>query len=282
MASSYKSLQVHSIRLYDGTYKIENIPYRIGNDRTTIRFETENYYDTWDDFHLIPTARPILSLPTPNTKFVSIPGRKDPIDLTEYLTGHSTFGNRTGSWSFFTDVDYVEQRLGGWVAFDKRLRSLFHGYVGKIVLLDDPSYFYTGELTMGQWQTGDDRSTVTISYDLYPYKKDLSSTMELWKFDEFDFRDGVIMYLKDMEVNGSRDVKVYGSRERISPHISGSSGLVIYKYENKSWVNYGNVPTKSIASNDSIVPRLVIDYGENLLRFTGTGSVTIDYRRGLL
>lgn len=282
MASSYKSLQVHSIRLYDGTYKIENIPYRIGNDRTTIRFETENYYDTWDDFHLIPTARPILSLPAPNTKFVSIPGRKDPIDLTEYLTGHSTFGNRTGSWSFFTDVDYVEQRLGGWVAFDKRLRSLFHGHVGKIVLLDDPSYFYTGELTMGQWQTGDDRSTVTISYDLYPYKKDLSSTMELWKFDEFDFRDGVIMYLKDMEVNGSRDVKVYGSRERISPHISGSSGLVVYKYENKSWVNYGNVPTKSIASNDSIVPRLVIDYGENLLRFTGTGSVTIDYRRGLL
>ena len=282
MASSYKSLQVHSIRLYDGTYKIENIPYRIGNDRTTIRFETENYYDTWDDFHLIPTARPILSLPTPNTKFVSIPGRKDPIDLTEYLTGHSTFGNRTGSWSFFTDVDYVEQRLGGWIAFDKRLRSLFHGHVGKIVLLDDPSYFYTGELTMGQWQTGEDRSTVTISYDLYPYKKDLSSTMELWKFDEFDFRDGVIMYLKDMEVNGSRDVKVYGSRERISPHISGSSGLVIYKYENKSWVNYGNVPTKSIASNDSIVPRLVIDYGENLLRFTGTGSVTIDYRRGLL
>lgn len=282
MASSYKSLQVHSIRLYDGTYKIENIPYRIGNDRTTIRFETENYYDTWDDFHLIPTARPILSLPTPNTKFVSIPGRKDPIDLTEYLTGHSTFGNRTGSWSFFTDVDYVEQRLGGWIAFDKRLRSLFHGHVGKIVLLDNPSYFYTGELTMGQWQTGDDRSTVTISYDLYPYKKDLSSTMELWKFDEFDFRDGVIMYLKDMEVNGSRDVKVYGSRERISPHISGSSGLVIYKYENKSWVNYGNVPTKSIASNDSIIPRLVIDYGENLLRFTGTGSVTIDYRRGLL
>lgn len=282
MASSYKSLQVHSIRLYDGTYKIENIPYRIGNDRTTIRFETENYYDTWDDFHLIPTARPILSLPTPNTKFVSIPGRKDPIDLTEYLTGHSTFGNRTGSWSFFTDVDYVEQRLGGWIAFDKRLRSLFHGHVGKIVLLDDPSYFYTGELTIGQWQTGEDRSTVTISYDLYPYKKDLSSTMELWKFDEFDFRDGVIMYLKDMEVNGSRDVKVYGSRERISPHISGSSGLVIYKYENKSWVNYGNVPTKSIASNDSIVPRLVIDYGENLLRFTGTGSVTIDYRRGLL
>lgn len=282
MASSYKSLQVHSIRLYDGTYKIENIPYRIGNDSTTIRFETENYYDTWDDFHLIPTARPILSLPTPNTKFVSIPGRKDPIDLTEYLTGHSTFGNRTGSWSFFTDVDYVEQRLGGWVAFDKRLRSLFHGHVGKIVLLDDPSYFYTGELTMGQWQTGEDRSTVTISYDLYPYKKDLSSTMELWKFDEFDFRDGVIMYLKDMEVNGSRDVKVYGSRERISPHISGSSGLVIYKYENESWVNYGNVPTKSIASNDSIIPRLVIDYGENLLRFTGTGSVTIDYRRGLL
>jgi len=282
LASSDKSVQVHSIRVYDGTYKTRNIPYRIGDTNETIRTEIENYYDTWDDFHLIPTARPILTLPSPNTKFVSIPGKKDPIDLTEYLTGHATFGNRTGSWSFYTDVDYVNDKLGGWVAFDKQLHSLFHGHVGKVILSDDPAYFYVGELSVGEWRPGDQRSVVTIAYDLYPYKKDLLSTMELWTFDEFDFRDGVIMYLKDLEVNGTRDVKVFGSRERISPHISGSSGLVVYKYENKSWINYGNVPTGNIASSSSIIPRLVIDDGENTLRFTGTGTVTIDYRRGLL
>lgn len=282
MAEDWKSLQVHSIRLYDGTYGYRNVPYRIGNNTVTIRDEVENYYDTWEDFHLIPASRPTINVPNANTKFITIPGNSSPIDLSEYLTGHPTFANRTGSWSFFTDVDYVDSMFGGWINFNKILRSLFHGHVSKIVLMDDPSYFYTGELTMGQWQTGESYSTITISYDLYPYKKSMSSSMELWKFDDFDFRDGVIMYLKDMEVNGTRNVRVYGSRERISPHISGSSGLVVYKFENNSWVNYGNVPTASIASIESIVPRLTIDYGENLLQFRGTGSVTIDYRRGLL
>lgn len=282
MPDDWTSLKVHSIRLYDGSYEYQNIPYRIGKTSTTIRAEIERYYDTWEDFHLIPASRPTVALPSANTKLVNIPGNRFPIDLTEYLTGHPTYANRTGSWSFYTDVDYVNERLGGWIAFDKRLRSLFHGHVSKIILRDDPSYFYAGELTMGQWQTGNNFSSVSISYDLYPFKKDILSSMELWKFDEFDFTDGVIMYLADMEVDGSRDVKVFGSRERISPHISGSSGLVIYKYENGSWVNYGNVPTTNISSNESVVPRLVIDYGENNLRIVGTGSVTIDYRRGLL
>ena len=282
MTDDQISQQVHSIRLYDGTYSYKNVPYRIGDNTVTIRDEVEHYYDTWTDFHLIPTERPTIPPPNANTKLVTIPGRKDPIDFSEYLTGHPTFANRTGSWSFYTNVDYMNDRLGGWVAFDKQLRNLFNGHVGKIVLRDDPSYFYYGELAMGQWQSGDSYSSVTISYDLYPYKKSMVSSMDLWKFDEFDFKDGVIMYLKDMEVNGTRDVKIYGSRERISPHISGSSGLVVYKRENNSWVNYGNVPTANISSIGSIVPRLVIDYGENTLRFTGTGSVTVDYRRGLL
>lgn len=272
----------HSIRFYTGRYSVQNIPYRIGNQITTIRDETEIFYDTWKDFHLVPAERPVVSDPSAKSKLITIPGKADPIDMTTYLTGHPTFDNRTGSWNFITDVDYVDQHLGGWVAFDKRLRSLFHGHVGKIALADEPSYFYAGELTMGQWTTGDSYSRVTISYDLYPYKKSMSSSMDLWKFDEFDFHDGVIMYLKDMEVNGSRIVYVYGSTERISPHISGSSGLIVDKLENNSWISYGNVPTVSIASADSIIPRLIIDNGENRLRFRGTGSVTIDYRRGLL
>lgn len=282
MTDDQFSKQVHSIRIYDGTYTVKNVPYRIGDTTTTIRDEVEKYYDTWTDFHLIPTERPTIPPPNANTKFVTIPGRKDPIDFSEYLTGHPTFANRTGNWSFYTNVDYVNDRLGGWIAFDKRIRGLFNGHVSKIVLRDDPAYFYYGELTMGEWKTGEAYSSITISYDLYPYKKSLTSSMELWKFDEFDFNDGIITCLKDLEVQGSRNVKVYGSRERISPHISGSSGLVVYKYENNSWVNYGNVPTVNIASNEAVVPRLIIDYGENTLRFTGTGSVTIDYRRGLL
>lgn len=255
------SLQYHSLRIYD---------------------RSNHYYDTWNDFHLIPSERPFVALPKANTKLVTIPGRVKPIDLTTYLTGHPTYSNRQGSWTFLTDPDYVERKLGGWIAFDKRLRNLFNGHIAKIILRDDPSYFYAGELTMGQWKTDMNRSSVGISYNLYPYKKSIMSSMDIWTFDDFDFRDGIIQYLKDMVINGSRIVTVYGSPERISPHISGTSNILVDKYENDAWVSYGFVPTGSITSSSTIIPRLVIDDGINKLRFRGSGSVTIDYRRGLL
>lgn len=281
MVDDELSLQYHSIRLYDGTYTYQNIPYRIGDNRTTVRDEVEHYYDTWKDFHLIPSTRPVVPVPQSKTKFVSIPGRSIPYDLSNYLTGHPTFGNRTGSWSFYTDTDFVDQN-GGWVEFSRRLFNLFHGRVYKVVLLDDPSYFYYGELTMSPWSTGDSISTVSISFNFYPYKKALLSSMDMWKWDDFDFQDGVVTYLRDLEVSGSRIVDVYGSYERISPHISGSSGLLIDKYENLDWVSYGEVPVKAISSIDSIIPGLIIDEGRNQIRLRGNGTATIDYRRGLL
>ena len=261
MTADEQSLAYHSIRLY---------------------VTADRYYDTWMDFHLIPSERPTVTIPSANTKLINIPGKKDPLDFTTYLTGHETYANRTGSWSFYTDNDYVENNLGGWVAFDKRLRSIFNGRVSKIILRDSPAYFYAGELSVGQWNTGQSFSTVTISYNLYPFKKSVLSSMDRWTFDDFDFRDGIIMYLKDMEVNGSRVVKVYGSRERISPHISGTSAMKIEKWNGSEWIYYGRIATTDISGQDIIIPRLVIDEGENMLRFTGNGYVTIDYRRGLL
>lgn len=281
MAKYDWSLIYHSLRIYNGKYTSKNIPYRIGNTTTIIEDNEERFYDTWDDFHLIPAERPVIAIPKARVKMVSIPGRSTPIDLTEYATGHTTYGNRSGSISFFTDVDFVNKK-GGWLAFDNQLRDLFHGHVNKISLRDDPSYFYAGELAVGQWQTGASYSSISISYNLYPYKKDMISSMDLWKWDDFDFVDGIIQYTNELEIDGTKIIKLYGSQERISPHISGSVGLTIQKKENSKWVNYGNVPTAAITSVKSIIPRFIIEEGENEIRLNGNGTVTIDYRRGLL
>jgi hypothetical protein len=213
---------------------------------------------------------------------VTIPGRKNPIDMTTYLTGHPTYGNRTGSWSFLTDNDWVKKYTGGWIALDKKLQNLFHGHIAKVVLRDDPLYFYAGELTLSQWATGSSQSSITISYNFYPYKKSHISSMDLWEWDDFDFEDDVIQYLKDLEVNGTRIVDVYGSPERISPHIQASSQILVDKYIGSSWVTYGYAPTESIIDNGSIIPRLIVNDGLNRFRFRGNGTISIDYRRGLL
>lgn len=276
------SKQYHSLKIFTGTYgTAKAVSYRIGNTSKTIQVAEEKYYDTWIDFHMIPSDRPTVALPAGNTKLITIPGRSTPLDFSNYLTGHPTFGNRSGSWTFLMDNDFVNQK-GGWMTFEKDLRNKLHGRIRKVVLRDDPSYFYVGELTLGAWTPGDTRSSITISYNFYPYKKALLSTMDMWAFDDFDFQDGFIQYLENMEVDSIRYVDVLGAKERISPHIAGSGDLSIAKYENGRWVSYGSVYTGSIEKADAIRPRLVIDEGTNRLRFIGNGTVTIDYRRGLL
>jgi len=276
------SKQYHSVCFYYGVYDTKDVSYRIGNNTQTVSDETERYYDTWKHFHMIPTERPIMALPNLNSKLITIPGRASPLNFTNYLTGHPNYANRTGSWSFYCDNDFVVKK-GGFIAFQNDLVNKLHGRIRKIVLRDDPGYFYAGELTVGEMNSGKERSTISISYNVYPYKKAMMSSMDMWKFDDIDFRDGVIQYFKDIVVDdGQRIVDVYGSPERISPHISGSDGMLIDKYENDSWVSYGSVPTDSIEKQSTIIPRLIINEGINRLRFRHNGTVTIDYRRGLL
>lgn len=288
MTNEELSLQYHSLRFYNGASSGQYINYRIGDNITQVYDEKELFFDTWTDFRLIPTERPTIALPKPNIKMVSIPGRKDPIDMTTYLTGHITYANRSGQWSFYTDNDFIENYTygsnKGYIAFEKSIKDKLHGRIMKVVLRDDPGYFYAGEISIGGLRPGNDRSTLVISYNFYPYKKSMHSSMDMWKFDEFDFHDGVIMYLKEMEVNTSREVVIYGSTERVSPHMSATFGMVVDKWTGSSWEFKGNVPTVPITSLNTIVPRLVIDEGINRLRFrcTGVGTVTIDYRRGLL
>ena len=63
MTNDELSLQYHSIRFYNGKYSRKNVNYRIGNTTTVISDEIEKFYDTWIDFHLIPSERPTVAVP---------------------------------------------------------------------------------------------------------------------------------------------------------------------------------------------------------------------------
>ena len=56
--------------------------------------------NTWDDWHLIPTSRPLFSAPKVKENIIDIPGADGSLDLTIALTGRPTYENRIGSWTF--------------------------------------------------------------------------------------------------------------------------------------------------------------------------------------
>lgn len=144
---------------------------------------TKNGVDknTWNDFHLIPSSRPDVAIPSRAFKYVDIPGRSGSLDLSEYLTGtNPTYSDRSGGFEFVVIREYggivIDNR--SWIERKRELVNFFDGSIMNVKLEDDPSYYYTGRITVENWQTGDAFSSVTINYRLKPFKYDSTTELE--------------------------------------------------------------------------------------------------------
>ena len=138
--------------------------------------------NTWDDWYLIPSSRPTVAQAPVQTTYVDIPGKADgPIDLTEYLTGAPVYGQRSGSFEFIVDNDHEY-----WETLRARIASYLHGKTMKMVLEDDPGYYYEGTFSLSDWKSESWNSKITINYALGPYKYRIK-TGDPWLWDPFNF-----------------------------------------------------------------------------------------------
>lgn len=144
-------------------------------------------------YGLIPTTRPYIAPPSIKTNKIEIPGANGEIDLTENLTGYPLYNRRTGSWEFIVsqggwgpaDVNNRivlprsrEDSYYAWLDKYNYLMSYINGREHAIELVDsiypdtdeDYGYFYKGRLTVKAYKPGNKYSTVTIDYDLDPFR----------------------------------------------------------------------------------------------------------------
>ena len=119
------------------------------------------YRNTWLDYNLIPEKPPYIALPEVNYSIVSIPNSSDRIDITEFMPGGQTYGNRKGSWKFYIDHD----RWASWAIQKDLLSEFLHGK-RLVVRLDDSEEFYIGRFRISDYKSEKDYSTCTIEYDL--------------------------------------------------------------------------------------------------------------------
>lgn len=135
-----------------------------GNER--VRKVTDRH--SWDDFRLIPSTPPSVPQPTPNFKFIDVPGREDSIDATYYLTDKLTYSDRTGTLEF---IVYPDTKLfETWATRKNTLASFFDGSEMQMMLDDDPTYAYWGRFYLKEWTPGEAYATVSIEYRVRPYK----------------------------------------------------------------------------------------------------------------
>ena len=141
---------------------------------------SNEWKNTWDDFHLIPTSRLYIANPGPKYQIVQLPNMNDRIDITNKLPEGILYGMRIGEWEFLIDHD----KWSSWSDCYRALVQYFHGFRFAVNLTDrenaDEQKAYVGRLVIRSYSPGNDYSKIIIQYQL---EKDLSNdyTVPHWE-----------------------------------------------------------------------------------------------------
>lgn len=220
---------------------------------------------TFDDWGLKLLSL-VVGLPEAKTNPVDIPGADGVEDLTEAL-GAVKYENRELQMDF--DVPGNPQQ---WHGLTSDIANYLHGQRMKVILDTDPNYYYIGRLSLNSEKSNYLMNRITITGDMDPYKYELYSGIERWKWGPFSLRTGVIRNYRDLEVNGSRAVHIPGRKKEVVPTFICSTVMQV-EWKGRKY---------SLSAGESKVYAISIPDGENTLIFYGNGTVSIDYRGGIL
>lgn len=218
--------------------------------------------NTYKDWKLIPTSRPLINPPTPKTNYVDIPGMDGSLDYTEVLAGIK-YNNRQGSWEFIVLNGYAE-----WQNRYSEIMNYIQGKKFRVILEDDPDYYYNCRLSMNSWQSDKDWSKIVIDYIAEPFKYPINSTASYdWLWNEL-FANTIYYGMFDV-VNSKWRNLINGGEENVSVAITVTSPMSITFNDETIMLNEGTTENA-----------LTLSPGDNEMCFYGTGRVTIDYSRG--
>lgn len=210
-------------------------------------------YHTWRDWGLFQMGPASLSVPVVQTNYVEVTGRNGLLDLSTAVTGEPIYQSRDLSIPFMSLTDPED-----WPGLYSQILNAIHGKALKIVLDEDPGYYYTGRLAVdfpfydGTWQ-------FSVTGVIYPYKLRQLETV-------------VTANLSTEDV----EIQLFNERMTVTPTITVDAKTTL------TWPGY------SVALDpgaDQIIPALVLKEGENVVKAhvaSGTGTITITYRGGSL
>lgn len=222
---------------------------------------------SYKDFNLIlREAR--ITLPKPQTNFMSIPFRDGTLDLTapfgeEYVSYEDRFLYLT-----FTDLEYRQ----GFMSKFSRLAQSILGKRKKVILDKDPSYYYIGRcVEISDPETESDFGTSTVTFEVEPYRYSIYSADDPWLWDPFNFLTDMAIDAGSFTVNGTLTRIINVGENDVAPTITVDSEMTL-EFEGKTYqLHPGTITNYDIWLKGN---------KQNILKFTGHGTVTIDYRGG--
>jgi predicted phage tail component-like protein len=210
-------------------------------------------FDSWNDFSLIRSVKTITS-PEPKFVKVEIDGADGELDLTEYF-GDVKYKNRKITFEFRTAV-----RESQFMTLFSEIQNSLHGRKMKIVLEEDPDFYYVGRVSVNEWGSDKNIGKITVECDCEPYKyKTLKTVFTL-------------------NLNSKVQYILPNLRKRVVPTFTISSPVLI-EFNNSSF----SIGASGMTGEQTfVIPEISLGEGDNLISLTGTGRVKIEYQEGSL
>ena len=189
-----------------------------------------------------------IEAPAVKEKRLDIEGADSDLDLTEFF-GEPKYSNARHKFNFtkvFTDTE----SLSAFAA----IKNALHGKKMRVILDDDPSFFYVGRLFVTKFTDERNIGVLQIEADCEPYKYKLEKTVV------------------SKAVSGTTAIKLTNSRKRVVPEITTTATMTIAF----------NSFSRSVSAGTFVIPELELIAGENTVTVTGTGTITFSYQEGEL
>lgn len=218
-----------------------------------MRYFMLDKYSTWYDWRLTLTAKDV-SPAEPKTNYVALDGMHGTLDLTEALTGEVTYNDRTVSASFWTSEGTHEER----VRLLRTITAALHGKKVPIVEPDDPGHFFLGRCVIK-----------APKLDQVHLEFTLEAVCEPWRYaaEETTRRSDVGGAVQAV------DVVLHNDGDKTVVPVLNVTGAVSLTF---------NGETTKLQAGAYKVTDLRLRPGANIVRLTGSGTVTFTYREALL
>lgn len=222
---------------------------------------------SFNDFGLIFNSKTI-SEPEAQVVNISVPGRNGSIDLTEVLTGDVRYNDRKLSIDFT-----IRDNVSKWEEIRQRIANEIHGKQLKIIFDDDISYYWYGRVSVGEIKPDGAIAAINISAIVSPYKYNITTSVDDWLWDPFDFETGIINETANIVVSGTKSVSIICSGKVENPIITADAQMTCS-------VDGGAAVTVNVGTEVNY--DIVLTAGEHTLVFNGNGIISINYVGGSL
>lgn len=235
--------------------------------------DTGKTYHTLNDWGFALGNNNYIGDPELETTYIQVPGRDGLIDASEAISGRRVYKKRQLAFE-----------LGGvrnarnWDTIISGFRNNIHGRVCRLIIDNDPNYYWRGRVFIQDFDRFRDLGTFTLAVpNADPYKYDTESSTDPWLWDPFNFETDMITYIGAITVSGSETVTIPHG------HMATCPRFVVSERTSSTFTVECDGITYPLADGSNIVPSIMVDGDDDVeLTFTGAGNVEIVYRSGSL